>query len=367
MSFQIPKPQNIIDLGVGQPDPELLPSALFQSLSINPEHLAYGEQAGDGAFRCSLASWLSGECGQPVCAERLMITNGNSNALDMICQRFAQPGDTVLVEDPSYFIALKLFAEHGLIVVAVPMDEHGIDLNAVEQALQQHNPAFIYTIPTCHNPTGITQPDSRRQQLVALAKRHECLLVSDEVYQHLTFTEQPAPSLASYDADAPVLAIGSFSKILAPGLRLGWIYGTADLLPRLVSSALLNSGGGLAPVQSALVGQLLERGEFQNYLATIRQIYQSRMSVLHDGLQTVFGGRVQINLPIGGYFLWVTFVDGTDVMARLDAANSAGVNYFAGSLFSGNGSFRTSMRLCFAWYGERELEQACRRLAKVFL
>ncbi|MBV1788418.1 PLP-dependent aminotransferase family protein [Marinobacterium sp. D7] len=366
MALQIPKPEEIIDLGIGQPDPDLLPTALFRSLSLRREDLAYGEEAGDGRFRYTLANWLSGEYDHPVDADQLMVTAGTSQALDLICTRLARPGDTVLVEDPSYFIALKLFAEHGLKPVAIAMDDQGIRPDLLEPALQQHQPAFIYTIPSYHNPTGVTQPSERREQLVALAKRYHCPLLADEVYQCLYFDRKPPPPLACYDPQAPVLSLGSFSKILAPGLRLGWIQGSEATLLSLLSSPLFKSGGGLAPVSSALVEPLIANGEFQQYLVGLRQTYRSRLDLLYRGLCSAFGGRVQIARPDGGYFLWVSFTDGNEPIRRLEAAKAEGVGYFAGPLFSADKGCANSMRLCFAWYPETELTTACNRLASLF-
>ncbi|GGB97809.1 aminotransferase [Marinobacterium zhoushanense] len=366
MAIQIPKPDGIIDLGVGQPDLDLLPVTLFRSMTLRRENLAYGEEAGDHRFRQTLATWLSGEYEHPVDAERLMVTTGNSNALDLICSRLARAGDTVLVEDPSYFIALKLFGEHGLKPMALPMDDHGIRLDALEAALQRHKPAFIYTIPSYHNPTGITQPLERREQLVALARHYRCPLVADEVYQCLYFGQKPPPPLACYDPKAPVLSLGTFSKILAPGLRLGWIQGSGDIMPSLLGSALFKSGGGLAPVSSALVEPLIANGELQRYLVGLRQQYRSRLERLYQGLHSDFGERLQIAKPEGGYFLWVTFTDGTEPMRRLAVAKQQGVSYFGGPLFSANKGFANSMRLCFAWYAEQELTIACKRLARLF-
>lgn len=370
MTMQILKPRGVIDLGVGQPDPELLPEDLFQSVSLRRQDLAYGEEAGDRHFRELLAQWLSGDYEQPVEASQLLVTTGSSNALDMICSRLAQPGDTVLVEDPTYFIGLNQLREHGLKVVTVPMDDDGLIPEALETAIQRHQPAFIYTVPTYHNPTGITQPDHRRQALVALAKRHICPLVADEVYQCLYFGQRPPPPLACYDKDAPVLSVGSFSKILAPGLRLGWIQGSGESLQFLLCSALLKSGGGLAPVTSALVGALLENDTFSAYLKDLRNTLRGRRDVLWQGLTAGLGESWQINRPDGGYFLWATRqesqrVDQTVIDKRVRASHQ-GVSYMGGQQFSANNNFASSMRLCFAWYAESELEQACERLAKVF-
>ncbi len=366
MAIQVTRSNHLIDLAVGHPEPDLLPVDLFRSLSVEQQNLAYGEQAGDSAFRHTLSAWLTEDYGQPVKADELLVTNGSSNALDMVCSQLSQPGATVLVEDPSYFIALRLFKARGFNVVAVPMDEEGIELQALEQAIQQYKPAFIYTIPSFHNPAGVTQSDSRRQGLVKLAVQNQCPVVSDEVYQSLYFGEKPPAPLACYDSNAPVLSVGSFSKILAPGLRLGWIQGSGELFSSLKNSALLQSGGGLAPVTSALVGSLITSGEFQKNLTYLRQTYATRSEVLYDGLVSTFGDQIRLNKPDGGYFLWVSFVDGRDVALKRDEAKQSGVNYLPGNLCSANDQFHSSMRLCFAWYPQQSLMTACERLGLVF-
>lgn len=378
MSVQVTRPTHLIDLAVGHPEPDLLPVDLLRPLAVKTENLTYGEQAGAASFRQQLANWLTEDYGQTISANELLVTNGSSNALDMICSQLISNSDanpTVLVEDPSYFIALKLFKARGFEVVALPMDDEGIELAALEQAIKDHRPAFIYTIPVFHNPTGITQSHQRRQELVQLAKQHNCPLIADEVYQSLYFADKPPAPLACYatdsltsnDKSAPVISIGSFSKILAPGLRLGWIQGNGELFDPLRSSALLQSGGGLAPLTSALMGNLLASGDFQQNLAYLRQTYQARAEALYQSLISVFGDTIQIQQPEGGYFLWVSFKDGRDLTALRESAQKAGVNYLPGSLCSANGQFSNSMRLCFAWYGEEELKVACDRLGKALL
>lgn len=364
MSVQVPKPDHCIDLGVGQPDPALLPTALFSDLAVGWQDLAYGEHAGDRGFRQHLARWLSGEYQTPVEPQQLFVTTGSSGGLDMICSRLARPGDVVLVEEPSYFLALMQLVEHGLKPVAVPMDRDGLEPAALEQAIRQHRPAFIYSIPTYHNPTGITQPRARREALVALARQYDCPLVADEVYQCLYFAEPPPPPLACFDPQAPVLSIGSFSKILAPGLRLGWLHGSGEVLGRLLGSALLKSGGGLAPVTSALVNPLIEQGALQSYIAGLRQTFRARRDCLHDSLSAALGGQLELNRPDGGYFLWAHLRDGRDIRAHEPRCRALGVAVKAGPLFSVRGGFRSSLRLCFAWYDEAQLRAGAERLAR---
>ena len=210
------------------------------------ELLNYGFPQGDGRFRWALAAFLSRGYGTELPPQQLMITAGASQALNLICTLFTSPGDTVFVEEPSYFLALRILQEdHRLNAVPIPTDEHGLMLPAVEEALTRHRPTFLYTIPTYQNPTGRTLSESRRQQLLALAEEHDFLIIADEVYHLLDFGTPPPAPFASAADTGRVLSLGSFSKILAPGLRLGWVQTAAQRARQFAASGLVDSGGGL--------------------------------------------------------------------------------------------------------------------------
>lgn len=362
---QLTPPADRIDLGIGQPDPALLPAHLFEQAGVDASVLAYGTEAGDERFRYALAHWLNQRQARPTSPEHLMITTGSSNALDMICTRFSQPGDTVLVEDPTYFIARKQLADHGLTAVAVPMDQGGVDILELAALIDLHKPAFFYTIPTFHNPTGITQSAERRAQLVSLARDTGCPVVADEVYQYLYYAGPPPDPLASLDGRAPVLSIGSFSKLLAPGLRLGWIQGTPEMLAPLIGSALLASGGGLAPVTSSLVRPLLEDGRFDHHLTRLTIVYRQRLATLVQGLDNHLGDRLEWTVPEGGYFIWTHWRNGADTEALLPRARKEGIGYQPGRKFSASPDQASAMRLCFAFYDEAQLTEACIRLSRL--
>lgn len=362
---QLEPPGDRIELSIGQPDPALLPEPLFRSMNSDLLSLAYGAEVGDGRFRETLAIWLSQQYGVAVAPESLMVTNGSSNALDMICTRLTRPGDTVLVEDPTYFIARRQLADHGLTTVAVPMDEHGVDVSALEKLILTHKPAFFYTVPTFHNPTGRTLSAERRATVVDLGKRFSCPIVADEVYQLLHYGNRPPAPLACFDALAPVLSIGSFSKILAPGLRLGWMQSSGDLLTKMEESALLASGGGLAPFTSSLVRPLIENGSLDRHLAHLKQVYRQRLSALTEGLQQQLAGYVDFTAPSGGYFVWAKWRSEPDAKALLPKALEAGVGFLPGNRFSDSAEQARAMRLCFAFYDAEQLRDACRRLRRL--
>ena len=249
-------PAGMIDLGIGQPSPWLLPAAAMQKAAAHCAAdpgcvlLAYGAEQGDGHFRLALSGFLEGIYGMPVDPAHLLVTNGASQAIDLICTLFSKAGDTIFVEEPTYFLARKIFADHHLKPVALPMDGDGLIIAAVEEELKRTRPAFLYTIPTYHNPTSVCLSDARRKQLAELCRRYDILVVADEVYHPLSYASVPPTPLAAFCTSAEVISLGSFSKILAPGLRLGWLQAAPEVIARIVKCGLLDSGGGLNPFTS---------------------------------------------------------------------------------------------------------------------
>ena len=255
---------DIIDIGKGQPSLSLLPLAAWRTATDHclaqgdAELLQYGADEGNATFRNSLAQFLSRRYAMPVTAAELVVSAGVSQALDLVCTRFTRPGDTIFVEEPTYFLALEIFRDHGLQVVGIPIDGDGIRMDALQDALVHHRPAFLYTIPSFQNPTGTTMSVARREQLMAVSHTHDMLVVADEVYHLLDFGTAPPPPLAAYGQSARVLSLGSFSKICAPGVRLGWVQGAPDVLRTITTSGVVQSGGGLNPFVSGVMRSLID-------------------------------------------------------------------------------------------------------------
>lgn len=369
--LQSPIPPQIIDLGVGNPAPELLPLDLLRQAA---EHalaqgdaapLQYGYEAGDVRFRTALASFLQDQYKLKTDPGQLFVSNGVSQALDLICTLHTVPGDVVFVEEPTYFLALRIFADHRLRVVGLPTDEHGLVIEALEDELKRQRPALLYTIPTHQNPSGATLSLNRRRRLLELSQQHGFLVLADEVYHCLSYgPSAPPPPLASFIDSGTVLSLGSFSKILAPGLRLGWVQGRADRLQRLAQSGLLDSGGGLNPWTAAIVRSALELGLQQQHVDRLRQIYAGRLAALDAALQAELAGRLEYRLPAGGFFIWARLAGGLDAEALLRPAQAAGVGFRPGVRFSSQGGLRDWMRLCFAYYDEARLAEGVARLAE---
>src|SRR5262245_7997558 len=279
-------PEHLIDLGIGQPSLSLLPVTALQEaaahrLGRGDRHvLQYGAAQGDGYFRRTLARFLAQHHGVPTEMDQLLITSGASQALDLICTRLARPGDTIFVEEPTYFLALLIFRDYRLNVVGIPTDDRGLIVEALEENLREHRPVFLYTIPAFQNPSAVTLSAQRRGRLVELSQEHGFTIVADEVYQLLNYTTVPPPPFAAHIGTGNVLSLGSFSKILAPGLRLGWIQAIPARLDALIHAGLLESGGGLNPFTSGIVRSAIELGLQQKCLADLKTVYAARAATL---------------------------------------------------------------------------------------
>jgi DNA-binding transcriptional MocR family regulator len=363
-------PPHLIDLGVGNPAPELLPLDLLRQAA---EHalaqgdaapLQYGYEAGDLRFREALAVFLGEQYGQPVDLSQLFVSNGVSQALDLICTLHTTPGEVVFVEEPTYFLALRIFADHRLRVVGLPTDGHGLVIEALEDELKRQRPTLLYTIPTHQNPSGATLPLDRRRRLLELSAQHGFTVLADEVYHCLGYGNPPPQPLASFVNSGSVLSLGSFSKILAPGLRLGWIQGRADRLQTLAQSGLLDSGGGLNPFTAAIVHSALELGLQQQHLDRLRQVYAARLAALDAALQRHLASQLSYRRPAGGFFIWAQLADGRDSERLMEAAQAHGVSFRPGVRFSSRGGLRDAIRLCFAYYDEGRLAEGVIQLAE---
>jgi 2-aminoadipate transaminase len=367
---QIQVPENFIDLGRGDPGLDLLPLNLLQSAAQerlsqgDNEFLQYGTEQGDGYFRTALASFLSKKYNFNVDIETLFVTSGISGGLDLICTLLTKPGDTIFVEEPSYFLALKIFADHGLKVASIPTDEHGLVIDDLIQALKESKPKFVYVIPTFQNPGGRTLSQERREQLVSLAKEHDFLILADEVYQFLNYTQTPPNSLAAFVDSEHVISLGSFSKILAPGLRLGWLQTHSSLMKRIASAGVLDSGGGMNPFTSTIIRNVIETGGLEKNIADLNRVYEKRIKTMDELLRKHIP-QAEFATPHGGYFFWVKIpnVDTTELRKK---AKENLTDIRQGALFSSQDGLKEYMRLCISYYGEDKLEEGVLRLKKCF-
>jgi 2-aminoadipate transaminase len=366
-TIQSPIPPDVIDLGLGDPPLSLLPLDLIREaaqvrLSQNDNSfLQYGAEQGDGYFRIALADFLSKGYGFDLKPESLFVTNGVSKALDLICTLFTQAGDTIFVEEPSYFLALRIFADHHLNIVSIDTDENGLVIESLEEKLTEFHPKFLYLIPTFQNPTGATLPQERREHLVELAQKHEFILVADEVYHLLSYTHMPPKSFAAYIDVENVISLGSFSKILAPGLRLGWLQAGPKMIKRFNTCGLLDSGGGLNPFTSAIVRGVIEADGLESNINKLINIYRSRLQKMNSCLQEHLPGAEYV-LPGGGYFFWLRLPEKIDAKELRKNAPVFNVDFRPGTLFSSRNGMQNHIRLCFVHYEEKDIQEGILRL-----
>ncbi len=364
---QISMPEGFIDLGRGDPQLALLPLDLLhraagQRLGLpDRSFLQYGPEQGDGYMRLALADFLAGG-GSAADPDRLFTTAGISSAIDLLCTLFARAGDTVFVEEPSYFLALSIFADHGLRVVSIPTDGSGLVIEALEEALEKEQPKFLYVIPAFQNPSGHTLSQERRERLLALSAEHDFLVLADEVYQYLSYGAQPPRHLGSYRQFKNVVSLGSFSKILAPGLRLGWIEADPAIIQRLSDSGLLASGGGMNPFTSAIVRGIIETGQLKENIAHLVEVYSSRVRAMEASLKRHLPDA-QFTTPQGGYFFWVRLT-GCDSPALRKSVQGHQTDYRPGPLFSSRNGLQEYIRLSISFYDPPDIDVGLQRLAE---
>ncbi len=361
-----------INFSVGQPSADLLPLTLLRGAceryfqAAEPLELNYGQRQGDPRFRAELAKFLGKAPGCAATPESLLLTGGISQALDFVCGRFTKAGDTVFVEEPTYPYSFPIFRDHGLEVVGVPLDGRGMDIDAFERLLAKHRPKLVYTIPSFHNPTGQTLDAARRERLVELSRKHEFVIAADEVYQLLHHGTPPPVSFGALTGRGNVLSLGSFSKILAPGMRLGWIQANAELMQRMLAQGALVSGGNFNHFGSHVVRQLMENGELASFVDHLRTSYAARAEAMDRALREHLGAIASWQKPLGGYFFWLALMDGADAAAFQAAAERAGTGFLTGTTCATAGGLKNCLRLSFAHYTVPEIHDGIARLARAF-
>ncbi|SDW59364.1 enduracididine biosynthesis enzyme MppQ [Amycolatopsis xylanica] len=344
-------PAEVTDLGPGYLEPGLLPVDLLakayrEALSeFGSAALAYGDDQGALPFRAAAARRAG-------CTEaQVLVTAGTSHALYLIATMFASKEDVVLVERYAYDLGRKILTDRGLRTRAVAMDADGMDPEALHDAIvaERGRVAFVYLNPTFHNPTGIVVPEARRRALLEVAARHGVLVVEDDAYADLTLDGVVPPSMAELAGYEGVIRLRTFSKTIAPGLRLGFLIADPRTVKRLVHHGLFASGGSANHVTSLAVATLLESGDYDRHLAWLRAQLKARRDALVGNLT----GPFEFDVPAGGYFLWLRFAEEARVPAEVTVA--------AGARFGdGPGS---AVRLAYSLNSPDRLAAAGRALA----
>ena len=370
---QIVHRPSIIDLGWGHPDPALLPvdairRACASALErFGPDALQYGHVAGPGPLLEWLITRIAQSEGHAPASDEVMITGGNSSALECIVTMCTLPNDTVLVESPTYHLAIRILRDHRLNLIPVPSDGNGMVVEALAAQLVdlKHSGTRVralYTVPTFGNPTGASLSEARRELLVELAAAEELLIIEDDVYRELAYDASAPRSLWSMAPSGTVARMGSFSKSLAPGLRLGWLTASRDLIGRLTHSGVLESGGGVNHFTAMAVAMLCEAGDFDAHVARLCAAYRTRRDALLAALREHLPSGCRFDTPAGGFFVWLTLPSGISSDLLLSQAEASGTSYAPSTKFYLGAGGHNALRLAFSLYSSAKLAEAARRL-----
>ncbi|MYY85871.1 MULTISPECIES: PLP-dependent aminotransferase family protein [unclassified Streptomyces] len=357
----------VINFAGGLPAPGLFDgegiAAAFRAvLEETPERaLQYATTEGEPALRTAIAARTTVR-GLPTGADDVLVTTGSQQALSLLATALVEPGDTVLVENPCYLAALQAFAFAGARVVPVPCDEAGIDPAALEDLVALHRPKLLYTVPTFQNPTGRTLPADRRAAIARVAERLGLWIVEDDPYGELRFEGERVPWIATYPGagDRTVL-LSSFSKVMAPGLRLGWLRAPAGLLR---ACAVAKQAADLhTPTvnQLAAVRYLADR-DLDAHVAHVAGVYRERRDAMLAGLADALPEGSSWIRPEGGMFVWAKLPDGYDTTELLRTVITHDVAYVPGAPFFAGEPDRSTLRMCFVTQSPDEIAEGLRRL-----
>jgi len=358
----------MISFGGGNPAPELFPLREFQEACRyvleheGPASLQYSVTEGYPPLKQYLMEKMR-KYGVPAEQENILIVNGSQQALDLVGKVFIDPGDTVLVDRPSYLGAIQAWNAYEARFVTASLDDDGTRIEQVEDILEREPVKFIYCLPNFHNPAGVTLSLERRHRLVDLAARHGVFIVEDDPYGELRFAgEDLTPIIALHKENT--IYLSTFSKTLSPGIRLGWIVAPERVMCRLVhakQAADLHTTTFLQMVAN----DICQRGFLRQHVKRIRDTYRERCAVMVAAMDRYFPSGLRWTRPQGGLFLWVILPKGMNSMDLLQAAVAEKVAFIPGPAFYTDGSGQNTFRMTFATARPEMIEEGIKRLGKV--
>ncbi len=365
--------EDVISLAGGLPDTSTFPpdsyASLMSAVAVDScaRALQYGPTEGLALVKRCIVRVMAAE-GLEVDPDEVLVTTGGQQVIDLVCKTLLDPGDVVVTEAPTYPGAVPTFSTYQAEVVQVTLDRDGMRVDELEQILDElertgRRPKFIYTVPNFHNPAGVTMSVERRRALVRIASERELLVLEDNPYGLLRYEGSPLPTLRSFD-DEFVIYASTFSKILSPGVRLGWAVAPAPILQKM------NIGKQAADLCSSSISQYFvaayfDSGPWEDYVRSLIEIYRRRRDVMLDALAEHFPREAEWTHPEGGLFIWATlpdYIDTTDLLAR---ALQEHVAFVPGRAAFVDGRGGSSMRLNFSGVGEDEIREGVRRIGEV--
>jgi DNA-binding transcriptional MocR family regulator len=362
----------IISFGGGYPDSSLFPleqlNAVFQTaiLEQGRDALQYTVSNGIPKLRAQVAGRLARE-GINCTAENVLILQGGQQGLDLVAKMLVNKGDLIITEDPTFLGALAAFNPYEPRYATVPMDQDGMDMDALERTLEANPGAkFIYTVPDFQNPTGVTMSLARRKALIELANRYDVAILEDTPYREIRFEGESIAPIKSLDTEGRVVYLGSFSKILAPGLRLGWAVASEDVAQRLT---LLKLGADTqcSTLNMAAVSLFLDSFDIEPHIASIRQTYLRKKNLMLDTIRRTFPQEISFTEPSGGMFTWLTFEDGFDAgrFMKEKGLPEAKVAYVPGAPFFAVDPKPNHARVSYSTQADERIVEGITRLGRL--
>jgi 2-aminoadipate transaminase len=375
--LKVTEQPDVISFAGGLPAPEVFPVEMIAAITQQvlredgAQALQYCPTEGYRPLRERLARQMARD-NMAVSVENILIVSGSQQALDLVGKIFIDPGDPILVESPTYMGTLQAWSPYGAEYVALPSDEQGIILDTLEPALQK-GIKCAYIQPNFQNPSGRTLSLARRKQLVELTQRYGVPVIEDDPYGELRFEGDALPSLFSLTGTEArrdgsyaghIIYLGTFSKVLAPGLRLGWIVAPPEVISRLVQA---KQGADLqsATFTQMIAAEIMREGFIEEHLPYLRQVYRTRRDVMIEALEEHFPQGVRWTYPNGGLFLWITLPEGLDATNMLVEAVKEKVTFVPGDAFHPNGGGANTLRLSFSNAKPEQIREGIARLARV--
>jgi len=361
-------PKKVLDFTGGLPDPRLFDARLLARAyrralkRSSGDLLDFGSPAGDPVLRARLAAMLTERRGLAVAADDLLVTRGSQLALHLLALAMVRPGDTVAVESPGYPSAREAFSLPGARLLPIPVDGEGLDVEALARRLRTTRLRALYVTPHHQDPTTVTLSARRRLRLLELARAHRFAIIEADYDYEFQFDAAPVLPMASTDPHGVVVYVGTLSKALAPGLRMGFVVAPRPLLQAVLAvRGQVDRQGDL--VLERAVAELLEEGEVLRHSLKARRIFHARRDLLGSLLAKRLGRALSFELPRGGLALWARAAKGIDVERWARRGLERGVRFFTGRSYSPAGEALPFVRLGFGHLDERELEEAVRRMA----
>ncbi|OFI07762.1 2-aminoadipate transaminase [Clostridium acetireducens DSM 10703] len=362
----------IISFAGGLPAPELFPKEKMEEIAAKVVReegeaaLQYGSTEGIPALRKIIAEQRLTAAGiKNPNKDEIMLTSGSQQGIEFSAKIFVNEGDVIICESPSYLGAINAFKSYQPKFVEVPMDDDGLIVEELEKAIKENpNAKMIYTIPDFQNPTGKRLPAERRKKVAELAAKYEIPVIEDAPYGELLYEGEKIPSIKSFDEAGYVVYLGTFSKTFCPGLRLGWVYATDEILQKYI---IVKQGVDLqtSSFDQRLAAAFMSKYDLNQHIAEINKVYKKRRELMFDSMDKYFPTGVEYTRPQGGLFLWVTLKEGVDAAELMKEALAEKVAFVPGGAFYPNGGNKNHFRLNFSNMTEDKIVEGIKRLGNV--